>query len=79
MQKQIAELGSYLEQALQPLEPRISRYVVRAFVLETRRELDELAACHAAGGVYVEALTITEPEGKSMNFEVEGALGSVVP
>ena len=37
-----ALFGSYLEHALQPLEPHISRDTVRTFILETRRELDDL-------------------------------------
>ena len=73
----IAALGIYLEHALQPLEPHISRDAVRAFTLETRRELDDLTACRTAG-VYVEDLTVTECGDKSTSLEVEGSLGVAV-
>ena len=72
-----ATLGTYLEHALQPLEPHISRDAVRAFILEMRRELDDLAACRTAG-VYVEDLTVTECGDKSTSLEVEGWLGVAV-
>ena len=74
-----AAFGSYLEQALQPLEPHVTRQAVRAFVLETRAELDELAACHTVGNVYAESLTITEPADNAISLEVEAALGGVAP
>ena len=74
-----ALFGSYLEHALQLLEPHISRDAVRASILETRRELDDLGARRTAGEVYVETLTVTEPEAKAVSLEVEGALGAVVP
>ena len=70
-----ALLGSYLEHALQPLEPLIGRDAIHAFVLETRAEVDELAACHTAGDVYLESLTVTEAGDKTVSLEVEGALG----
>ena len=38
-------IGDYLEQVLRPLAPRISQDAIDALILETRRELDELAAC----------------------------------
>ena len=69
-----AALGAYLEHALQALEPHVSRDAVRAFILETRGEVDELAACHTAGDVYLESLTVTEAGDKTVSFEVEGAL-----
>ena len=72
-----ASFGSYLEHALQLLEPHVSRRAVRAFVLETRGEVDELAACHTAG-VYLESLTITEAGDKPACVEVEGSLGAAV-
>ena len=74
-----ASFGSYLEQALQPLEPHVTRQAVRAFTLETRAELDELAACHTVGNVYTESLTITEPDDNAISLEVEAALGGVAP
>ena len=73
-----ATLGTYLEHALQPLEPHISRHAVRAFVLETRGEVDELAACHTAGDVYLESLSATTAGNKSVCIEVEGSLGVAV-
>ena len=72
-----ASFGCYLEQALQPLEPHISREAVHAFVLETRAEVDELEACHRLGSAYAESLTITEPGDRSVSIEVEGLLGAV--
>ena len=74
-----ASFGSYLEQALQPLEPHVSREAVRAFTLETRAELDELAACHTVGNVYAESLTITEPADNAITLEVEASLGHAAP
>ena len=79
LQGLFASLGSYLERALQPLEPHISRDAVRAFVLETRSEVDELAACRTVGEVYGEELTITELDDRSVSFEVEGSLGDEAP
>ena len=72
-------VGRYLEQVLQALDPLMGRGVANAFILEARRELDELAACRTADEVYVEALTITELGGKSVSFEVEGHLGAAGP
>ena len=74
-----ASFGSYLEHALQPLEPHVTRQAVRAFVLETRAELDELAACHTVGNVYAESLTITEPGDNTINLALEASLGAVEP
>lgn len=74
-----ASFGSYLEHALRPLEPHVSREAVRAFVLETRGEVDELAACHTVGDVYVESLTITEPGDNAIILEVEASLGNAGP
>ena len=37
---------SYLEHALQPLEPLVTRAALRAFILETRNEIDDLTARH---------------------------------
>ena len=78
LQGLFAAIGSFLELALQPLEPHISRHAVRAFALEMRRELDELAACCTVGEVYLEDLTITEQGNKSVSLEVEGSLGDEV-
>ena len=79
LQGLFALLGSYLEEALQPLEPHISRDAVRAFVLENRHELDELAACCTADAVYVEALTDTELGDKSESLVVEVSLDVMKP
>ena len=70
-----ALFGSYLEHALQPLEPLVTRAAVRAFILETRRELDDLATCYTIGDVHAETLTITEPGDNAISLEVEGSLG----
>ena len=70
-----ADLNTCLGQALQPLEPHIGPDAVRAILLETRRELDELAACHTAGDRYVESLTITAAGDKPMSIAIEGLLG----
>ena len=74
-----ASFGCYLEQALQPLEPLVSREAVRAFVMETRAEVDELAACHRLGNVYAERLTITEPADNAINLAIEASLGAAEP
>ena len=79
LQALYALFGSYLEHALQPLEPHISREAVRAFILETRDEVDALAACHTAGDVYLESLTITAPGDSPISLEVEASLGAAGP
>ena len=79
LQELYALFGAYLEQALQPLEPLIGRDAIHAFVLETRAEVDELAACHTVGDVYVECLTITEPGDNAISLEVEASLGNAGP
>lgn len=71
--------GGYLEQALQPFESHVSRQSVRAFVLETRAEVHALAACHTAGNLYAESLSITQPDDKSVSIEVEASLGAARP
>ena len=72
-------IDNCLEQFLQPLALRIGRHAVRTFILEIRREVDELAACQTVGDVYVESLTIAEPGDKPIRLEVEGFLGIAVP
>ena len=72
-------IGDYLEQVLQPLATHVGRHALHAFILETRREVDELAACHTVGEGYVEALTITEPDDNAISLEVEASLGGVAP
>lgn len=66
----LADVGRHLEDALKPLEPFIGRGFVRALILDSCGELDELAACCSAGGLYVEDLTVTA----SVGLEVEGFL-----
>ena len=74
-----ASFGCYLEQALQPLEPLVGLKAVRAFVMETRAEVDELAACHRLGNVYAESLTITEPGDCAISLKIEASLGTARP
>ena len=69
-------LGDYLQQVLQPLSPRVDHHAIHVFILETRREVNELAACCAVGEAYVEDLTITESDDRSMSIEIEGSLGA---
>ena len=76
LRRLFASIGSYLEQVLQPLKPHIGCDTVHTFILETRRELDELAACRIADEAYVEDLTITKSGDKSVSLEVEGSLGA---
>lgn len=71
-------IADYLEQVLWPFPPYIGRRAVHAFILETRREARQLAACHTPGDVYVEALTVTDPDDKAVNLEVEGRFGAAV-
>ena len=73
-----ATIGIYLEHTLQPLGPHVIRDAVRALILETRRELDDLAA-RPMDGVYLEALTIAAADDKTVNLEVEGSLGVPEP
>ena len=70
----LATLGTYLEGALQP---HIRREAWRAFILEMGREVDDLAACRAAG-VYVEDLSVAEWGDTSTRLEMEGSLGAAV-
>ena len=69
-----AALGAYLEGAFQPLEAQIGRGAIGACILETRGELEALAACRPAGGGYLERLTITAAGDTSASIEVEGWL-----
>ena len=71
-------IGDYLEQILQPLAPHVGRHALHAFILETRREVDELAACCMDGEGYVEVLTITEPDDNAISLEVEACFGGAV-
>ena len=71
-------IGDYFEQVLQPLAPHVGRHALHAFILETRREVDELAACHTVGDGYLESLTITEPDDNTISLEVEGWFGGAV-
>ena len=72
-------VGRYLEQVLQALDTPMGRGIANAFILEARRELDELAACRTVGEVYVESLTVMELGDKSVSLEVEGSLGAAAP
>lgn len=78
LQELLADLGDYVEQVLRRLTLAVNRNAFCAIILETRREVDELAACRAEGDVYVEGLTVTESGDRAVNFEVESVLGSVV-
>ena len=73
-----ASVGRYLEQVLQALDTPMGHSVANAFILEARRELDELAACRMVDEVYVEDLIITGRGDKSVSIEVEGSLGITV-
>ena len=70
----LSTLGSYLEDALQP---HIRRDAFCAFILEMWRELDDLAACRAAG-VYVEDMSVAERGDTSTRLEIEGSLDVAV-
>ena len=71
-----ASVGSYLEGALRPLRPHFSRKAVRRLIQETRRELDDLAACSTEGHVRVEDLTDSESRSNTIRVEVEASLGA---
>lgn len=68
--------GDFMERVLWPLAPYMGRHAVEAVILQTRREVRRLAACHTLGDVYVETLAITRPDGRSVSFQVEGSTGS---
>ena len=72
-------LGDYLEQIVQRLKLAIDRDAIYAVILETRREVNELAACCVDGEPYVEELTIAESSDKAVSFEVEASLGVAAP
>lgn len=71
-------LGHCLEQVLRPLTLPISRDAFHAVILEIRREVDELAACHPIGDVYVESVAITQPDGRSVDLEIVDWLSAAV-
>ena len=75
LQGLIVSLGSFVERVLLPLHPLVNRDAVRAFALETAREVDEVVACRRVGDMYVEDFTLTKLEDGSLSLEVEGALG----
>ena len=79
LQELNASHGSYLERALHPLLPHISPQAVRAFTLETRQELDDLAAVHTAGGNYVETLSTSKPGNNAISLEVIATVGVSAP
>ena len=80
LQGLFVSVGRYLEQVLQALDDADgSRHRRNAFILEARRELDELAACCTADEVYVEALTVTELGDKSESLVVEVSLDVMNP
>ena len=74
LQELYALFFTYLEHALQPLVPLVTRAALRAFILETRHEFDNLTARHALGGGYAETLTVTELGRQiAMILEIEGS------
>ena len=79
LQELYALFFSYLEHALQPLEPLVAPDAVHAFVLETRHELDDLTACHSLDDGYAETLTITESGDKSVILAIEGSAATTAP
>ena len=79
LQGLFVSVGRYLEQVLQALDTPMGRGIANAFILEARRELDELAACCTADEVYVEALTVTELGDKSESLVVEVSLDVMNP
>lgn len=68
--------GDFLERVLWPLVPHMGRHAVQSVILQTRREVRRLAACHTLGDVYAESLAITRPHDRSISFQVEGSTGS---
>ena len=68
-------IADFLEQVLQPLARRIGRNALRAFVLETRAEIDELAA-RLNHQLYTESLTVTQASARSMSVELAACIGS---
>ena len=75
LQELYALFFTYLEHALQPLEPLVTRAALRAFILETRHELDALTARHTLRDVYTETLTISESDDNIIRLEAEAPLG----
>ena len=72
LQELYALFFSYLELALQPLEPLVTRAALRAFILETRHEFDNLTARHTLGDGYAETLTVTKSGNNTISLEVAG-------
>ena len=69
-------MTDFLEQALQPLTRHIGRYAVRAFTLETRAELEELAARRMDYRMYTENLIVTQMSPRCVCVELEACLGA---
>ena len=68
-------IADFLEQVLPPL----ARHTVRAFILETRAEFEELAARCMDHQLYTESLTVTQMSAKSVCVELEASLGPAGP
>ena len=66
-----AMVDSFLEQTLAVIEPLTSRQALHALIMETRREVIGLAACHGATDAYLEKLTVTKLGKESASLEVE--------
>ena len=79
LQELYALFFSYLEHALRPLEPLVTRAAVRAFILETHRELDDLTARHTLGDGYAETLTVTDSGDRVVSLDVEVSLRVTTP
>ena len=76
LQRMSDSFSCFLQEVLQPLSPHIGPHAVRAIILETRAEIDELAACQTVGDLYVESLTVTIMSPRSVCVELEACLGS---
>lgn len=71
-------MADFLQQVLPPLAWHVGRNAVRAFILETRAEIDELAV-RMDHQLYTESLTVTRMSAKSVCVELEACLGSTTP
>jgi len=72
-------ITDFVEQVLQPLARHRVCNAVRAFVLATRAEFDDLAARLSDDGVYVQSLTVTKVSAGSACVELEASLGPAAP
>lgn len=62
------------EEVLQAIYSHIDQEIMGTFISDTLQEIDELATHHTVEDVYIEELTITELNDRTVGFNVEGSV-----